>query len=112
MWKKILLVIVVLIAGVLVYAATTPDTMHVERSASIDASPDKVLPLINDFHQWTGWSPWEKLDPQMKRTYSGAASGPGAVYEWSGNSDVGSGRMEITSVSADKVAINLDFNEP
>ena len=89
--KKLALVLVVLVAAVLLFAATRPDTLHVERAATINAPASKILPLINDFHQWGSWSPWEKLDPAMKRTYGGSPSGKGAVYEWAGNSDVGSG---------------------
>jgi hypothetical protein len=112
-FKKIALVIVVLVGGLLAYAATRPDTMHVERTASIQARPDHIFPLINDFHGWSSWSPYEKLDPQMKRTYSGAASGKGAVYEWDGNSQAGRGRMEITDVShPSRITIKLDFIKP
>lgn len=112
MLKKALIVIVVLVAGVFGFAATKPDTFHFERSATINASPDKVEPFLNDFHKWQAWSPWEKLDPNMKRTYSGADSGVGAVYAWEGNSDVGSGRMAITHATATQVDIDLDFVSP
>lgn len=116
MIKKIALVsvilIVILIAAVLVYAETRPDTLHVERTATINAPADKIYPLINDFHQWGRWSPYEKIDPAMKRTYSGAAEGTGAVYEWVGNSEVGAGRMEITDTSPSRVTIKLDFTAP
>ena len=113
MLKKIALVIVALIAVVLIYASTRPDSFSVQRSATIKAPPEKVFALINDFHNWPAWSPWEKLDPAMKRTHSGAAAGQGAVYAWLGNSDVGEGRMEITeSVPSSKVGIKLDFITP
>ena len=113
MFKKIALVVVVLIGAVLGYAATRPDTLHVQRAASIKAPPDKIFPLINDFHRWSAWSPYEKVDPAMKRTYSGAANGKGAVYEWEGNSQVGQGRMEITDTSdPSRVTIKLDFSAP
>lgn len=113
MIKNIVIVIVVLLGGVLAFAATKPDTFRVERSTSIKAPPEKVFALINDFHQWGGWSPWEKMDPAMQRKHSGAASGQGAVYEWEGNSKVGKGRMEITDSSApSKLLIKLDFLEP
>ena len=113
MLKKIALVIVVLIAAVLLYATTRPDSFSVQRSATIKAPPEKVFAQINDFHAWQAWSPWEKLDPAMKRTHSGAAAGKGAVYAWLGNSDVGEGRMEITeSVPSSKVGIKLDFITP
>jgi hypothetical protein len=113
MFKTILIVIVVLIAAVLGFAATKPDTFSVQRSTSIKAPPEKIFAVVNDFHRWTDWSPWEKLDPAMKRTQSGAASGKGAIYEWDGNSKAGAGRMEIIeSTPASKVGIQLDFIKP
>jgi hypothetical protein len=113
MFKKIALGIVVLVAAVLVYAATRPGSLHVQRAARISAPPDKIFPLINDFHTWSSWSPYEKVDPAMKRSYSGAANGKGAVYEWEGNSMVGQGRMEITDTShPSRVTIKLDFIKP
>jgi uncharacterized protein YndB with AHSA1/START domain len=113
MLKKLFAVLVVLIAGVLIFAAFRPDTLRVERRATIEAAPEVVYPLIGDFRQWPQWSPWEELDPNMSRTLSGAPSGRGAVYEWSGNRDVGRGRMEITDVvPPSSVTIALDFFEP
>ena len=113
MIKKIALAIGVLIVAVLLYAATRPGTLHVERSAAINAAPERIFPLINDFHQWGGWSPYETIDPAMKRTYSGSPEGKGAVYEWVGNNEVGSGRMEITDTSQSLgVTIKLDFTAP
>jgi polyketide cyclase/dehydrase/lipid transport protein len=111
--KMIALVVGVLVAVVLVYAATRPDTLHVERTTAIKAPAGKIYPLISDFHSWTSWSPYEKRDPALKRTYSGSESGKGAVYQWEGNNEVGSGRMEITDTSApSKVVIKLDFIKP
>ena len=113
MLKTIALIVVALIAGVLAFAATKPDTFSVQRSATIKAPPEKIFAVLNDFHHWTDWSPWEKLDPAMKRTLSGAASGKGAVYAWEGNRQAGAGRMEIIeSVPARKVGIQLDFIKP
>jgi len=113
MFKIIALVFVVLIVALLVFAATKPDTFHVQRSASIKAPPEKIFPLINDLHSWGAWSPWEKMDPAMKRNFSGAANGKGAVYEWEGNHNVGKGRMEITETSPpSQVVIKLDFIKP
>src|SRR4051812_23484033 len=91
----IAIILAIAIAIVLVVAATKPDTLRVQRATSIKAPADRIFPLINDFHQWGTWSPYENKDPGMKRTYSGAESGKGAVYAWDGNSNVGSGRMEI-----------------
>ena len=76
MWKTIV-VVVVLIAGVLAFAATRPDDFTVRRSIAIKAEPAKIYPLLVDFGRWPAWSPWEKLDPTMKRTLSGAPSGKG-----------------------------------
>ena len=113
MLKNIAIAVVVLIAAVLVFAATRPDNFRVQRATSVKAPPERIFPLITDLHSWGSWSPWEKKDPAMKRTYSGAASGKGAVYAWEGNSKVGEGRMEITDVSPpSKVAIKLDFVKP
>ena len=113
MVKIIALVVVVLIVALLVYATTKPDTFRVQRSASINAPPEKIFPHINDFHSWGAWSPWEKMDPALKRTHSGAPQGKGAIYEWDGNKDVGTGRMEIVeTVPPSKVVIKLDFLKP
>ncbi len=113
MLKIIGIVIVVLIAGVLILAATKPDTFRVQRATSIKAPPEKIFALINDFNRWGAWSPWEKKDPAMKRTFGATTSGKGAVYAWEGNKDVGQGRMEIAeSVPPSKVALNLDFVKP
>jgi len=106
-------VLVVAIVAVLALAATRPDGFRYERSASMKAPPEKIFPLINDFHNWGSWSPWEKLDPAMQKTHSGPANGLGAVYEWEGNKQVGKGRMEITeSAPSSKVLIKLDFFKP
>lgn len=89
------------------------DTYTVERSATIAAPPSRVYEQIADFHNWTNWSPWEELDPELRRTYSGAAAGTGAVYEWSGNRKAGEGRMEITRAEDPSgVEIDLDFVKP
>ena len=106
-------VIAFAIAIVLVVAATKPDTFKVQRTAVIRAPADRVFALIDNFHQWAHWSPWEHRDPAMKRTYSGAECGKGAVYAWDGNRNVGSGRMEILdATSPSKIIIKLDFFKP
>ena len=112
MLKTIAIVVVVLIAGVLVFAATKPDTFRVQRSASIKAPPEKISAVLSDFHGWQAWSPWEKMDPAMKRSYSGAEKGKGAAYAWEGNGKVGQGRMEIIDAAPSRVALNLDFIKP
>ncbi|MES2788332.1 MAG: SRPBCC family protein [Planctomycetota bacterium] len=117
MKKKIALavaaLIVVPILAILGYAATKPDAFKVQRSITINAPAEQIFPLINDLHSWEGWSPFEKLDPAAKRTFSGPSIGPGSSYEWAGNSQIGKGKMEITeSASPSKVLINLSFKEP
>lgn len=113
MFKIIAIVVVVLLVALLLFAATKPDTFRVQRSGSIKAPPEKIFALINDFHSWGNWSPWEKKDPSMKRVLGAVASGKGAVYEWEGNNEVGKGRMEIAESSPpSKVAIRLDFVKP
>jgi uncharacterized protein YndB with AHSA1/START domain len=113
MFKIIGIVIAIVIAAVLIFAATKPDTFRVQRAASINAPPEKVFALVSDFRRWDAWSPWEKKDPAMKRTFGPATSGKGAVYAWEGNKEVGQGRMEIAeAVPPSKVAIKLDFSKP
>ena len=87
------LILAVVIAIILVLAATKPDTFRITRAAAIKAAPEKIFPLIDDFRQWGKWSPWEGRDPALKRTFSGAERGRGAVYAWDGNRNVGAGRM-------------------
>ena len=113
MLKIVILVVVVLIVGVLVAAWVRPSDFAVQRSVSIQAPPAKIFPMIDDFGRWPAWSPWERLDPTMKRTLSGAASGVGAVYAWEGSGKVGAGRMEIKeSTVPSKIVIQLDFIKP
>ena len=104
--------VAVLLIAPFAYAATKPDTFRIQRSTSIQSSPEKIFPLIADFRSWAAWSPWEKLDPDMKRTHSGPTKGKGAVYEWDGNRKAGAGRMEITESSPSKLTIKLDFIKP
>jgi len=112
MIKKIALAVVAILLVILGLAAMKPDSFAVRREIAIKAPPARIAPLIADFHQWGNWSPWEHLDPTMQRTFSGAPSGPGAVYAWQGNGDVGAGRMEVTGQDPSKVAIKLDFLKP
>ena len=112
MAKKLAIALAAVAAAILGYAATKPDSFRVQRSASINAAPEKIAADISDFHGWSDWSTWEKMDPGMKRTYSGAASGKGAIYEWDGNKDIGKGRMEILEATPSKVTIMLDFIKP
>jgi Polyketide cyclase / dehydrase and lipid transport len=109
----IAVVVAIAIAAVLILAATKPDTFRVQRAAAINAPADRIYPLIADFHQWLNWSPWEGRDPALKRSYSGAERGKGAVYAWEGNRNVGSGRMEILEANSPSlVKIQLDFLKP
>ena len=113
MWKIVILVLVVVVVGVMVVASMRPNDFSVQRSVSILAPPEKIFPMIDDFRQWPAWSPWEKLDPTMKRTLSGAPSGVGAIYAWDGSGKVGAGRMEIKEATApSKIGIQLDFIKP
>jgi uncharacterized protein YndB with AHSA1/START domain len=113
MLKTVAIGIAVLIAAILVFAATKPDTFRVQRSATIKAPPEKIFAILNDFQRWETWSPWEEKDPAMKRTFSVVTGGKGAVYSWEGNKDVGQGRMEIAdSVPPSRLAIKLDFLKP
>jgi uncharacterized protein YndB with AHSA1/START domain len=109
----ILVILALAIAAVLILASRKPDTFRVQRAATIDAPPERIFPLISDFHQWRAWSPWEDRDPGLQRTYSGPASGEGAVYQWKGNRNVGAGRMEILRAPPPhKIVIKLDFISP
>jgi uncharacterized protein YndB with AHSA1/START domain len=109
----ILIVLVALTVVLWIYASSRPDHFRIERSTTIQSSPEKIFALINNFHQWEAWSPWEKVDPQISRTYSGSSEGVGAIYAWSGNKEIGRGRMEIIeSNSPTKIAIQLDFFAP
>ena len=109
----IAVVLAIAIAIVLILAATKPDTFRVQRAITVRAPAERIFPLINDFHQWGSWSPYENKDPAMKRSYSGPASGKGAIYGWEGNKNVGSGRMEILDASApSRLVIKLDFFAP
>jgi uncharacterized protein YndB with AHSA1/START domain len=106
-------VIVVAILVILIMAASKPDVFRVHRATVIKAPLEKIFPLLNDFRNWGGWSPWEKMDPDLKRDYSGAPTGKGAIYGWVGNKKVGEGRMEIMeSVPPSRIALNLDFLRP
>ena len=106
-------VIALAVAIVLISAIRKPDAFRVQRVATIKAPAESIFSLINDFHRWGSWSPWENKDPAMKRSFSGADRGKGAVYAWDGNKNVGSGRMEILDTSVpSKIVIKLDFFKP
>ena len=106
-------VVVLVVVALLIVVQTRPDRFHVERSTTINAPGETVFAQVNDFHKWAAWSPWEKLDPQMHKTFTGPESGVGAFYGWSGNSKAGEGSMKITgSTPSSQVVIDLQFLEP
>lgn len=116
MIKKIVAVFAVLfviIAAFAVYVALQPAEFRIERTATIAAAPADVFGQVNDFHKWEAWSPWAKLDPQAKVTFEGAQAGPGAVFTWSGNDDVGEGRMTLAESRPNElVRIDVAFVKP
>lgn len=113
MLKKILLGVVGVLVALCGVIAMQPSTYSVQRSATFKAAPDITFALVNDFHNWGGWSPWDKLDPNQKTTFEGAATGVGAKYGWSGNDQVGEGRMTIEESKVNElVRIKLEFIRP
>lgn len=110
---KILAVVAVLVVVLVVVIAMRPSHFRIVRTATIAAPPEAVFEQVNDFRNWQAWSPWEKKDPAMRRTYEGPPAGRGAVYAWAGNKEVGEGRMTLTeSRTAELVRIRLDFLKP
>jgi uncharacterized protein YndB with AHSA1/START domain len=106
-------VLVLALAGILAYAAMQPDDFRIARSTIIKAPPEKIYPLMSDFRRGAEWSPYEKKDPNMKRSFSGAASGKGSVYAFEGNGEIGAGRLEITDTTPpSKVVLRLDMVKP
>lgn len=113
MLKKILLILATIVVIILVVAAFQPDEFRVTRSTTIAAAPATVFAEVNDFRRWQAWSPWEKLDPAMKRSFDGPAAGVGAIYGWDGNNEVGAGRMTLTdSRPGELVRVRLEFLKP
>ncbi len=106
-----LILIAALLVALIVFIASKPDTFRYVRTTVVRAPADKVAALITDFHRWTEWSPYEKLDTAMKKTYGGSPAGVGATYAWE-STKAGVGRMEITDVRPEKVTIKLDFSKP
>jgi hypothetical protein len=111
MLLNIVVIVVVLLGALLAFAATRPGTFRVQRATSMRAQPATIAALITDFRQWAAWSPYEQLDPAMRKTYGGTASGVGASYEWQGKK-AGAGRMEILAATLTKIVIKLDFSRP
>lgn len=111
--KKILMGLILILASLAAVVAMQPSEMRISRSMTIAAPADAVFAQVNDFHNWQAWSPWEKLDPDMQRTYSGSDAGEGAVYHWSGNEEVGEGQMTIEeSRPGELIHIKLEFLKP
>ena len=110
---KILAGLSVVVAGLAAVIALQPSTYRVVRSATVSAAPAEVFPHVDDFHRWKEWSPWAKLDPAVKETFEGPASGTGAVFRWTGDKKVGEGNMTILeSTPASRVRIRLEFIKP
>jgi uncharacterized protein YndB with AHSA1/START domain len=110
---KIIIGVAVVIVAILVFAATRPSTFYVQRSADIKAKPEKIFALINDFHNWDSWSPNDMADSTIKRTYTGPASGQGAISDWDSSGRAGKGHMEIMeSVPPTKISVMVDFAKP
>lgn len=113
MIQKVLLVLAVIVVIFVIVAALQPADYRVTRSASIAAPPGAVFTQVNDLHRWEAWSPWEKLDPAMKRVHEGPPAGTGAVYAWAGNNKAGEGRMTITESRPNEyIRMNLEFIKP
>ncbi|MEZ5842459.1 MAG: SRPBCC family protein [Hyphomicrobiaceae bacterium] len=112
--STVILVALLVVVAVLAWRIMRqPDTFRIERSLLIDAAPERLFSLVEDFHAWENWSPWAKLDPDAKNAFEGPPAGPGASFSWTGNSKVGAGRMTITeSRPAELVRIRLEFLRP
>jgi Polyketide cyclase / dehydrase and lipid transport len=110
---KILIALVVIVVGLVAVIALQPARYRVSRSTTIAAPAPVVFAQVNDFHKWSAWSPWEKIDPGMKRTYEGPPAGVGASYAWVGSREVGEGRMTIVeSRPSDLIQVKLEFVKP
>ncbi len=106
-------VVIAVVLMILAIVSRRPSTFQVDRKIVIAAAPNTIFGYLDDFRQWTKWSPWEGLDPNLKRTYGGAERGVGATYEWAGNSKAGQGAMSITeAVPGAKVSLDLRFLKP
>ena len=113
MLKWILAAVAAVVVIFLAVVALQPSDFRIERSATMAAPAPAVFAQVNDLRSWQAWSPWEKIDPQLKRTYEGPQAGTGAVYAWAGNKDVGEGRMTITeSRPGELVRMRLEFFKP
>lgn len=108
-----LLLLVSAVSGLIAYIGLLPDQFRIARSKVIDAPAEALFAQINDFHNWNGWSPWDKLDPDMERTFEGSPLGYGAIYGWKGNKKVGKGRMKIVeSLKDERIKLKIGFEKP
>ena len=113
MFKKIVIGLFAIVVVAAVVVALQPSQFGVERTAAISAPAEAVFAQVNDFHKWEAWSPWEKIDPAMRRTFEGAPAGTGAIYAWAGNAEVGEGRMTMAESRPNNlIRIDLQFLEP
>jgi hypothetical protein len=113
MFKKILAALVLIASGFLLFVSSQPSHFHIARETLINAPADVIFTQVNDFHKWDAWSPWAKLDPDAKNSFEGAAAGKGAAFSWSGNNEVGEGRMTIADSEPNSlIRIQLDFLKP
>ena len=113
MWQIILIAAVVLVALFVIIVSMRPSDFRYTRTGRMNAPVDVVFANVNDFHKWEAWSPWAKMDPNCKNTFSGPASGPGATFAWAGNNKVGEGRMTILDACANElIRIKLEFFKP
>jgi uncharacterized protein YndB with AHSA1/START domain len=113
MFKKLVVLLALVLGGLAVFVARQPSEFLIVRTRTFAAPPEIVFDYVSDFRRWTEWSPWEKLDPALRREYSGAESGEGAIYHWVGNEEVGEGRMTIVDAEdPTSVTIRLEFMRP
>jgi uncharacterized protein YndB with AHSA1/START domain len=113
MLKRVLFAVVAIAAVFAVYVALQPSSFRIERSAIIVAPPAAVFAEVNNFHNWEGWSPWAKLDPNAKATFEGPDAGEGAVFRWDGNEKIGAGSMTVLESKPDeRVKVRIDFQKP
>lgn len=113
MLLKVLVGVALVLSVFAVVVATRPAAFRIARSITIDAPPEDAFALVNDFHQWSVWSPYERLDPNLTRTFEGPRTGTGAVYAYSGNEKVGAGRITLEkSVAPSEIRLRLEFIKP
>jgi uncharacterized protein YndB with AHSA1/START domain len=113
MIRNVLVALALMVVAFVIIVALQPSELYIERTALIEASPEIVFDQLDDFEHYAQWNPWDGLDPGMRKTYSGPESGVGAAYEWSGNEQVGAGRIEISSLTPPREVVwKLHFTAP